>query len=229
MLAHAGLAEDVLGHVSARWDANRLLMRCRGPEDRGLLFTVEDDIRLVDLDGDGDSEVADGGYALPYEFPMHAELLRSRPDARAVVHVHPPAVLLAGLADIPLEPVFGAYDIPAWRLAAAGVPVYPRSVLVRSRDLAAEVVAAMGAASVCVLRGHGATTCGPSVEAAVGTALHLEALARVCIGLARLGVAPGPVPAADAAELPDLGTAFNDAGLWRHHLARLAHAGLDAV
>ena len=53
ILAQQGLAADVLGHVSVRLDADRILLRCRGPEDRGLLFTVADDIRVVDLDGRG--------------------------------------------------------------------------------------------------------------------------------------------------------------------------------
>jgi ribulose-5-phosphate 4-epimerase/fuculose-1-phosphate aldolase len=223
VLALAGLAEDVLGHVSARWGVDRMLLRCRGPQDRGLLFTVEADVRLVDLDGDGDLY---GGYALPNEFPMHSELLRARPDVGAVVHAHPPAVLLAGLAGLRFEPVFGAYNIPAWRLAAAGVPVYPRSVLVRSPALGREVVRAMGDAAVCVLKGHGATTCGPSVEAAVAAALNLESLARVTVALAASQAHPGAVPPDDVAELPDLGPAFNDGALWRHHLARLEQAGL---
>lgn len=223
VLGHRGLAEDVLGHVSVRVGEDRMLVRCRGPRESGLLFTTEDDVRLVDLDGRGELE---GEYAVPNELPIHAELLRARPDVNAVVHAHPPSVLMAALAELPLRPVFGAYNIPAMRMAAAGVPVYPRAVLIRRGDLAREMVTAMGDSAVCVLRGHGVTTTGDSVEQAVVRALNLDVLARVTVDLARLGAAGSDIPPEDLAELPDLGGAFNDLAVWRHHVARLGWAGL---
>jgi hypothetical protein len=45
-----------------------------------------------------------------------------RPRAGAVVHAHPRAVLACGIAGLELRPVFGAYNIPAMRLAADGIP-----------------------------------------------------------------------------------------------------------
>jgi ribulose-5-phosphate 4-epimerase/fuculose-1-phosphate aldolase len=223
VLAHAGLAEDVLGHVSARLDPERMLVRCRGPHDRGLLFTRDDDVRIVDLDGGGE---LDGGYAVPNELPIHAELMRARPEVQSVVHAHPPSVLVAGLSGVPLRPVFGAYNIPAFRMAADGVAVYPRAVLVRTPELARDMVEATAGADVCVLRGHGATATGDSVQQAVVRMLNLEALARVSLELARLGAEVPDLPAEDRAELPDLGSAFNDQSVWRHHVGRLEHAGL---
>ena len=151
ILGARGLAEDVLGHVSLRTGTDRLLVRCRGPREEGLLFTRPDDVREVDLDGQG----ADlGDWAVPNELPIHAEVLRARPDVDAVVHCHPPSVLIAGLEGVPLRAVFGAYHIPAARLALEGVPVYPRSVLVRRPELGREVAAALGDKSVLVMRGH---------------------------------------------------------------------------
>jgi ribulose-5-phosphate 4-epimerase/fuculose-1-phosphate aldolase len=161
ILAQQGLAADVLGHVSVRLDADRILLRCRGPQDRGLLFTVADDIREVDLDGRGD---LDGGYAVPNEFHIHTELFRVRLDVQAVVHAHPRDVMIADLAGVQLRQVFGAYNIPASRLAYQGLPVYPRSVLVRTPELGRAVAAAIGDAGVCILRGHGIVTAGESVE-----------------------------------------------------------------
>jgi ribulose-5-phosphate 4-epimerase/fuculose-1-phosphate aldolase len=223
ILAHQGLAADVLGHVSVRVDAERMLLRCRGPLDRGLLFTVADDVRLVDFDGHGEF---DGGYAVPNEFPIHAELLRARPDVNAVVHAHPRGVVIADLADVELRQVFGAYNIPAARLAHRGVPVYPRSVLVRTAELGRAVAGAVGDRDVCVLRGHGIVTAGESVAQAVMAALDLTELSRMCAELARLGATVGPVPDEDRRDLPDLGSTFNDTSRWRHYVGRLAVAGL---
>lgn len=229
VLAHAGLAEDILGHISVRVGAESLLVRCRGPQEEGLLLTLDDDIRQVDFDGRGD---AVDTWAVPSEFAIHAELMRARPDVDSVVHCHPPSVLVAGVAGVALRPVFGAYNIPAARLALDGVPVYPRAVLIRRPDLGRELVDAMGSAPVCVLRGHGIVTVGSgehAVEQAVVRALNLDVLAR--INVEREGLADRPredidLPPEDVAELPDLGSAFNDLLVWRHHLARLRLAGL---
>jgi ribulose-5-phosphate 4-epimerase/fuculose-1-phosphate aldolase len=223
IMAQQGLAADVLGHVSVRLDADRILLRCRGREDRGLLFTVAEDIREVDLDGHGD---LDGGYAVPNEFHIHTELFRARPEIRAVVHAHPRDVIIADLAGVELRQVFGAYNIPASRLAHRGVPVYPRSVLVRTPDLGRAVAAAMGDSEVCILRGHGIVTAGESVEHATMRALDLAELSRISAEVALLGGRPPVLPDADRAELPDLGTSFNDLSRWRHYAGRLEAAGL---
>jgi 3,4-dihydroxyphthalate decarboxylase len=220
ILASEGLVEDILGHISLRVDERTMLIRGRGPHERGLMFTTAEDIRQVGLDGTG--EPPDSGYALPNELPIHGALLAARPGVNAVVHAHPRSVLLAGLAGLALRPVYGAYDMVAMRLALAGVPVYPRSVLIRTPELAAEMLAAMGPADVCVLRGHGVTVAGASLEQAVVRAVALHRLAEVTVQLAQLGATPEAVSAADLAQLPDLGSGFNDATMWRHLTAKLA-------
>lgn len=214
ILAMEGLVEGVLGHVSVRAGEDRMLIRCRGRDERGLMFTTERDVRLTGLDGTPADP--DDGYSVPNELPIHGELLRARPEVNAVVHAHPPALLLCELAGLELRPVFGSYNIPAMRMALDGVPVYPRSVLIRRPDLAREMIAAMGDRPICVLRGHGITVTGASVQEAVVRALNLNALATVTLELARLGARPPEVPAEDVAELPDLGSAFNDLAVWRH-------------
>src|SRR5688500_15740589 len=51
VLANRGLADGILGHVSLRIDDESLLVRCRGPRERGLGFTEPEDIRLIRFDG----------------------------------------------------------------------------------------------------------------------------------------------------------------------------------
>jgi len=213
-----GLVDGVLGHVSVRTGEDRMLIRCRGREERGLRFTTARDVRPATLDGALIGP--DDGYGVPNELPIHGELLRARPEVNAVVHAHPPALLLCGLAGLELRPVFGSYNIPALRMALDGVPVYPRSVLIRRPELAYEMIAAMGDRPVCVLRGHGVTVTGASVQEAVVRAVNLNALATVTLELARLGVRPPEVPAEDVAELPDLGATLNDQAVWRHLAAK---------
>ncbi|WP_329261466.1 class II aldolase/adducin family protein [Actinoallomurus sp. NBC_01490] len=224
ILAMEGLVEGVLGHVSVRTGENRMLIRCRGGDERGLMFTDERDVRQTDLDGalTGAAE----GYAVPNELPIHGEVLRARPEVNAVVHAHPPAVLLCGVAGLELRPVFGAYNIPAMRMALEGVPVYRRSVLIRRPDLAHEMIAAMGDRPVCVLKGHGITVTGASVEEAVVRAVNLNALATVTLELARLDARPEDLPDDDVAELPDLGSAFNDLSVWRYLVEKARSRGM---
>ncbi len=222
ILANAGLSPDVLGHVSARVGPAALLVRCRGPRERGLAFTTADDIRLVTFDGTDPGD----GYQAPNELPIHVEVMRARPDVHAVVHAHPPAVVAADLAGVPLVPLIGAYNIPAAQLAADGIPVYRRGVLIRTAELCAEMVEAIGERPVCVLRGHGITTVGTSIEQAVASALAVDSLARMAADVVRLGGTVRALPDDDLALLPDLGSTFNEMLLWRHHEARLAAAGL---
>ena len=221
VLAGRGLADGILGHISLRIDDERLLVRCRGPLERGLGYTMPEDVRLIRFDG---AEAAPGeldGWTVPNELPLHTAVLRSRSDVAAVVHAHPPRTVTADLAKIGIRPIVGAFDIPGARLAAAGVPVYPRAVLVRNEKLAAEMVTAMAGRPAVVLRGHGLTSAAPSVEQAVLQAISVDRIAGLSLDIVSAGGALRDLPEEDLAELPDLGSTFNTQVAWRHELARL--------
>lgn len=221
VLACRGLADGILGHVSVRIDQRRLLVRCRGPEERGLGYTTPDDIRLVDLDGEPGAPGELDHHAVPNELPLHTEVLRRRPEISAVVHAHPPDVVTADLSGITVRPIVGAFDIPGTRLAAGGVPVYPRGVLVRNRSLAGEMVDAMRDRPVVLLRGHGLTSAAVTVEQAVLQAISIDTLAGLSLRILGAGGRLTDLPPDDMAELPDLGAGFNTDTAWRHEIARL--------
>ena len=223
VLAFAGLTQDVLGHVSFRIGPDELLVRCRGPEDKGLLFTTPDDVHQVRFDG---RNAVPPGFTMPSELPIHVEIMRARRSVNAVVHAHPQGVVMADLAGLRLRPIVGAYNIPAMRMARDGIPVYPRAVLVSRAELAVEMLRAMGTAPVCVLRGHGLVASGDSIAQAMTRALNVESLARIVLGVAQAGGQPADLPDEDVAELPDLGSTLNEEILWRYHLARLNRARL---
>jgi ribulose-5-phosphate 4-epimerase/fuculose-1-phosphate aldolase len=98
-------------------------------------------------------------------------------------------------------------------------------VLIRRPELALEMIAAMGERPVCVLKGHGITVTGDSVEQAVVRALNLNELATVTLAVAQAGGRAEEIPADDIAELPDLGSAFNDLAVWRYHVAKARSRG----
>ena len=225
VMAHRGLVADILGHISLRVGSDQLLMRCRGPEERGLRFTVADDIRLVDLDGLAGLPGELDTHRPPNELPIHTEILRARADVASVVHVHPPDVVVAAMSGIELVPCIGAYDIPAMRLAERGIPIHRRSVLISRPELAAEMLTSMAGADVVVLSGHGLVTCGATPIEAMLRALQVTELARISLAVVSAGGTPEPISARDRAELPDLGAGFNHEVLWRHHGACLEADG----
>jgi hypothetical protein len=160
-------------------------------------------IRLVDLSGNPAEQSA--GYDPPKELPIHTAIYLNRPEVGAVVHAHPRSAVLCGLAGLNPQPVVGAYNIPALHMALAGIPVFPRSVLITRAELADQMVEFMGQTQVCILRGHGIVAVGDTVEAAM------------------LGAEPTPVPDEDLAELPDLGGHFNDILGWRALVSETLH------
>lgn len=224
VLAQRDLVRGVLGHVSARVSENEFLIRCRGPGERGLRWTTAEDVWRVDLDGQP-LDLPDG-YSVPKELPLHAEVYRARDDVGSVVHAHPRSAVLCTLAGLTPRAVFGAFDIPAMRLALDPIPVYERAVLISTSELAREMVSEMGARHVCLLRGHGVTVVGPSVEASVVTTDALDTLLRLTVDLARLGVAPPTVPPEDLDALPDLGGGFNYGVAWKAMVAELGETTL---
>ncbi|WP_227997021.1 class II aldolase/adducin family protein [Nocardia australiensis] len=222
VLAVRGLAPGILGHISMRVDDSRLLIRCRGPRERGLAYTTAEDIRLVDLSGaSGADGELDHGYSAPFELPLHTRILRSRSDVRCVVHAHPRDVVAADLAGLSFLPIVGAYDIPGAVLAHGGVPVYPRSALIATPALGDEVAAALGDRPLVVMRGHGLTSTGTSVPEAVLRAISVDSIAALSLSVASAGGTVRSISAEDLADLPDLGAGLNQTVAWRHELARL--------
>lgn len=219
--AARGLVDGILGHLSLRVDAERLLIRCRSDTDTGLAFTRPADIRLITFDGGPGADGELDGYRVCNELPIHVETMLAHPRHRAVAHLHPPAVVAADLAGVTIRPIYGAYDISGAWLARDGVPVYPRAVLIRSAQLGKEMVAAMSGRPVVICRGHGITSAADTVPQSVLQAISIDGLARMSLRVLSAGGQLDDIDDADWDELPDLGPAFTVEAAWRHELARL--------
>lgn len=226
ILSHRGLVDGILGHVSVRVAESELLVRCRTADEPGLGHSSAAEVFRATLDG-APVDVPEEA-ALPNELPIHTELMRRRPEVGCVIHAHPRAALLSGLARLELRAVFGAYNIPAMRLAIDGVPIFPRPVLITRPDLAAELVDVMADRPACLMIGHGITVAASTIEQATVLAVNLNALLEVTVELARLQAEPPEVSSADLAELPDLGSAFNDTLVWNSLVAELPELGSAA-
>ena len=220
--ASRGLADGILGHISLRVDDDRLLIRCRSDDDAGVAFTRPSDIRLIRFDGSAGAEGELDGYRIPNELPIHVETMLADDRHRAVAHLHPKSTVTADLAGITITPICGAYDIPGARLARGGVPVYPRAVLIRTSELAKEMVAAMGNRPIVICRGHGIASAASTVQQAVLQAISVNELADMSLNVRTAGGTLQPIADKDFDDLPDLGSGFNTDAAWRSELARIA-------
>ncbi len=214
VLGKLELARGTTGHVSARADDGTILVRGRGPGETGVRYTETADVLAVDASGrklDGPS-----GLDAPHEVFIHTALYRADPGTRAVVHVHPRTVVLLTITDTPLLPLYGAYDPGGLRLALDGIASYPRSVLVADDRLGDELARSMGTARACLMRGHGLTTRGGSVEEAVDVAVRVAELAEVNYRARLLG-APHPIPDEDIATFRRAERPWRRDAAWRYY------------
>lgn len=192
ILGKLNLTKEPSGHVSARVPGeDKALIKARGPEESGLRFVGARDIITVDFAG---KKVAgEDGLESPQEVFIHTWLYKTRPDVQCVVHVHPLTVVLFTICDRPLLPIFGAYDPSGLRLLVDGLATYPRSITVSNEKLGEEFARAMGEKPACLMRAHGITSAGGSIEEATLTAIKLNEAAVINYQAAILGT-PRPIP-----------------------------------
>jgi ribulose-5-phosphate 4-epimerase/fuculose-1-phosphate aldolase len=175
ILARYGIV-DGFGHVSVRMSA---------PEDGFLLSrslapaTVKaGDILRFDLDGNAQ----DGDSRTPYlERFIHGEIYRARPDVQSIVHNHSPSVIPFGATRKPLRPIYHMSGF----IGAASAFFEIRDaggntdMLVRDRPLGVALAKSLGAKSVVLMRGHGCTVVGESIEQVVYRAIYTEMNAKL--------------------------------------------------
>jgi L-fuculose-phosphate aldolase len=212
------LTKAATGHISARVPGtNTILIRARGPDESGVRFTATEDVIAVDLDGNK----IDGreGLEPPQEVFIHTWLYKKRPELGSVVHAHPATVVLFTICNKPLLPLYGAYDPSSLKLLTEGIPTYPRSITVSNNKLGEEFANSMPGRA-CMMRGHGITTCGQSVQEATITAIKLNELAEMNYRAQLLGN-PQPIPDDEIAHITRGGdekkSKARGAPLWRYY------------
>ena len=189
VLHDAGLSDLVWGHVSLRDAEGRgVWMKAGG---LGFEEVTAADVLLVDWDGN----VIAGERPRHSEYPIHTEILRARPDAGSVVHVHPPHAIALAASGRPLQ----AFSHAAGFLGA-GVRRYADAPgLVNTAAAGTALAAALGSDRVLLLTGHGAVTVGASVALAVMAAVMLERACELQLLAEGYGGVAAPLNAAEAA------------------------------
>jgi ribulose-5-phosphate 4-epimerase/fuculose-1-phosphate aldolase len=201
IIGNQGLTRGAFGHVSARIPGtDRVLIKSKGPQEEAVQFATPRDIITIDIEG-AVLEAADGLDA-PNETAMHLAIYRRRPEVMSVIHCHPDWIVALTAAEKPLVPMFGAYNPGAMRLCVDGIPVYPRSLTIVNDELGDDFMKTMGTKDACLLRGHGLTAAGRSVEDCTSRSLTVYELARMNYLAYAIGT-PNPIPQRDIDEYRD--------------------------
>ena len=178
---------DAYGHISARSDKRPdhfIMSRSRAP----ALVTAAD---LVEWNAD--SEAASGDKRKGFiERYIHGEIYRARPEVMAVVHSHSPSVIPFGVTRTKLRPIYhmGSFlwsGAPVWDIRKVREE---NDLLVRDRPLGAALAGALGRCNCVLMRGHGMTVIGASVQEAVFRSVYTEMNARLQLQATQL---EGPI------------------------------------
>ena len=183
ILAREGVV-DSFGHASIRHPDRPdryVLSRARAPE----CIEVED---LMEFTSDGDA--IDPAGRQPYaERFIHGAVYVARPDVRAVVHHHSPAVIPFSVTTAQLSPVMHmcagiGTRIPTWDSRAS---FGDTNLLVTNMAMASELAAALGDRPVILMRGHGCVVAGMSLREVVFNSIYLQLNADVQMKAGTLG------------------------------------------
>jgi len=176
---------DGFGHVSARHDKDPdryLMSRSMAPA-----LVTAGDILEYDLDS---TPIDQRGRAVYLERFIHGEIYKQRPDVRAIVHSHSPAVIPFADVRVPLRPMnhlagFLGGGVPVFEIRDVAGPA--SNMLVSSPAIGHALALVLGPHPVALMRGHGSVAAAQSVRHVVFRAIYTEVNARLQSEALRLG------------------------------------------
>jgi L-fuculose-phosphate aldolase len=160
MLACANIV-DHSGHGSARRDDKSFYINSAASTRAALTI---DDIVVADLDG----RLVEGSARPPFEFPIHAEIYRVRPDVRAIMHTHPQWSTFLTMVGAPYQVVY------AQGALLADMPIVDTPLSINTQPMGEMVAAALGRGPAVLLKSHGAVVVGSDIVECFALAAYLE-------------------------------------------------------
>jgi ribulose-5-phosphate 4-epimerase/fuculose-1-phosphate aldolase len=173
---------DAFGHVSVRNPENAgsfFQSRALAPE-----FVCIGDVLEIGLDGD---VLGPSGAKAYGERIIHASIYKARPDVNAVFHGHPHEVIALSSVGAPFRPLAQFCG-----MFYEGLPYFDEysnnsGMLVVSREDGDLLARRLGAAIGIIMRGHGCTLTGGSVQQMTMNAIFLRDNARMQLMALPLG------------------------------------------
>ena len=176
IVAHEDVC-DSYGHVSIRHPDNPdryLLAYSRAPS-----LIEPEDIVTFELDG----TPIDLGDRTPYsERAIHGAIYEQRPDVMSVVHNHSYQVVPYTVSTVQLQPIIHVSarigdPPPTWDIKTKFGD--STTLLVTTMEQGRDMCETLGDGKVVLMRGHGATIAGYSLEDAVLTSIYLQVNAQI--------------------------------------------------
>jgi HCOMODA/2-hydroxy-3-carboxy-muconic semialdehyde decarboxylase len=220
---------DAFGHISVRDDrdpANRYLMARHLPP--GMVTAA--DIVTFDLDS---NPLTHADKPQMSERFIHGEIYKMRPDVISVVHCHARPLIPFGAAKgAKLRPMFHmcgflGCGVPIFEIREAGGMT---DMLIRTAPLGKALAASLGDKTVVLMRGHGATMVGESIQEAVFRAVFATENASIQMQAHQLAVG-GEVEflSLEESEKSSRGRNVPRAwSLWKHQMMAQPAAGTSA-
>ena len=198
---------DSFGHVSVRIPEQEAFLTIAGVSPG--CATLE---RLIMLDLEG--RYLGGDKALPFEWPIHARIMRARPDVMSVAHTHSRWSALFSVVKGGLRPI----HMYAKFLPLDGPPVYTGAGLIGTFERGEALAAALKDNNAVLLRAHGDAVVGSSLEQTIQRTIQLAFLGQ----LAHMAVAHGEPLFMSEDELATFsGDPAFPARPWEYYLSRI--------
>ena len=180
-------------------DGNFAHLAARDPAGRGL-WLKRSGVGLSEIDGPDDFVLLDfegnqlqGSGGLHFEWPIHAEIMRSRPDVVATCHTHELGIRLFASTSVPLQQL-----IPESTAFVGGLPRFTAtSHLIRTPELGRQLSEMLGDHPALLMANHGAAVAGRSV---IELGVMVMALTRAVNAQLVMASTGWPVIEADASE-----------------------------
>ena len=160
MLARAEIV-DHSGHGSARRDGGSFYINSAASA-RGAL--TADDVVGVALDG----TLVEGSARPPFEYHIHSEIYRVRPDVNAVMHTHPKWSTFLTMVGARYKAVYAQGTL------LGDIPLVDSPLSVNTQAMGELVAATLGNGPAVLLKSHGAVVVGSNLVECFALAAYLE-------------------------------------------------------
>lgn len=179
IIDHHDLGDMTRGHVSIRvpGDPDHFYMK---PHSFGFDEITPENMVLCNMDG----EKVGGTGRKHSEVYIHSEIYKARPDVNSVIHAHPPYAVAFSATGQKLQPI----SQPSVAFSD-GLPYFTEAIdLIRTPALGMGVANALGKCKAVLMRNHGVSIVGSSVEEATILLIMLENACQIQLAAMAAGV-----------------------------------------
>jgi L-fuculose-phosphate aldolase len=180
-----GINQGTSGNISVRAGAMMLITPSATP------YHLMQPEQIAEMPIEGEYGAWRGPLKPSTEWRFHLDILRARPEFRAIVHTHATYCTTLAIArkEIPachyMVAAFGGNSVRCGDYATYG-----------TKALSEHALRALEGRNACLLANHGMIVCGPTLEKAMWLAVELETIAKQYYLSLAIG---GPVLLSDAA------------------------------